>query len=399
MNTSAATQSFVDLEGMLRSAVEQIVSPPPPAEVAQRLLERAAKWEAPSVRTPAKTGTRPYFAVGAALALGLLLAVAITMVGRLPREKSVAVLPKEEKTEPNVNPPEALRAIPQPLESAASLGVAPRPSDASAEKRLGAQAFGGLRTGGGLVAGANPSRWFSVAGEATILVSTGGKEPIRLGEKQAFTSEAILHVWDWSKSDKSRPLDASCPSFSVSPDGQWIVTNEGQKIEIATGKVTKLPDLEPQPPRNVARKVWTRALFSRDGRRLALLLAGENQTATFSILELENGKKLCDIENQWPAMLPAAFAPNGSEIFLMGKDNFVRRFDAATGKERQKYEPAHQNSVRAMIVSPSGKLLVSGGSRGDILLWDVASRQAAAQAGRRARRLCRRRGLFPGLLS
>src|SRR5688500_10050366 len=57
----------------------------------------------------------------------------------------------------------------------------------------------------------------------------------------------------------------------------------------------------------------------------------------------------------------------------MGKDNFVRRYDARAGKELQKYEPAHQNSVRRMIVSPSGKLLVSGGSRGDILLWEVAS--------------------------
>ena len=45
MNMSAARESFDDLEGMLRLAVEQIASAPPPVEVAQRVLGRAAKWE------------------------------------------------------------------------------------------------------------------------------------------------------------------------------------------------------------------------------------------------------------------------------------------------------------------------------------------------------------------
>ena len=44
MNTSAASQRFDDLEGMLRSAVEQIAAATPPVEVAERVLERAAKW-------------------------------------------------------------------------------------------------------------------------------------------------------------------------------------------------------------------------------------------------------------------------------------------------------------------------------------------------------------------
>jgi WD40 repeat protein len=245
------------------------------------------------------------------------------------------------------------------------------PPDVPPEKRLGGQTSGGLtfganasQRGGAVTAGANPSRRFAVASDATILVSTGGKDPIVLGEKQAFTRDAALHVWDWSKSDKSRPLEVSSPSFSVSPDGKWIVTIKGEKIEIATGKVAPLPGFEREP---------NRTLFSPDGRRLALLLDEKNNTSTFRILEFPEGRKLCDIENQWPAMLPAAFGPDGSEIFLMGKDNFVRRFDAVTGKELQKYEPAHANSVRRMIASPSGNLLVSGGSRGDILLWDVAS--------------------------
>jgi WD40 repeat protein len=205
----------------------------------------------------------------------------------------------------------------------------------------------------------------SVALEATVLVSTGGKAPITLGAKHAFTSEAILHVWDWSKSDESRILDASfSQSFAVSPDGKWIVSADGQRIEIATGKVDRFP--------NFGGDV-RRVLFSPDGRRLALLVDAGNNTATSRVIEFPGGKQLCEVSNLWPAMLPAAFLPDGSGIFLMGKDNFVRRYDAATGQELQKYEPAHENSVRTMLASPSGKLLCSAGSRGDIYLWEVAS--------------------------
>jgi hypothetical protein len=371
VNSTAASQRFDDLDGLLRSAVEQIVALAPPVESAERVLSRAAKWSAvdiAAVRAPNKTRIRLYLAAAAALALVVLLAVGYAMLGGPPGEKQIAVPSKVEPTEPIVNPPDRVPPVRQPSDLATNDGVTPPPAEATPDKRLGFGATGGIgaasKRGGAVAAGTSPSRWFSVASDATVLVSTGGKDPIQLGEKQAFTKESFLHVWDWSKSDKSRPLEVSSGSFSVSPDGKWIVTIKGEKIEIATGKVSALPDFEPQPDRT---------LFSRDGRRLALLLDAKNNTATFRIVEFPDGKKLCDIENQWPAMLPAAFAPDGSELFLMGKDNFVRRFDAATGKELQKYEPAHENSVRTMTVSPSGKLLVSGGSRGDVLLWDVAS--------------------------
>jgi WD40 repeat protein len=310
----------------------------------------------------------------------VLLAVGFAMLGGSPRGKPMAGPPPIKSTQPSAIPNDRLPPPSPPAEAALNPGGAPPAASAGLEpdshlgnQRLGSQTFGatgGLgfgansKRGGASAAGASPSRSFSVASGATILVSTGGKVPILLGEKQAFTNEAVLHVWDWSESDKSRPLEVSAGSFAVSPDGKWIVTTKGEKIEIATGKVTMLPDFEPQA---------NRTLFSRDGRRLALLIDGNDNTWIIRIVEFAGGKKLCEIAKQWPAMWPAAFGPDGSEIFSMGRDNFVRRFDAVTGKELQKYEPAHENSVRKMLVSPSGKLLVSGGSRGDILLWEVAS--------------------------
>ena len=120
----------------------------------------------------------------------------------------------------------------------------------------------------------------------------GGKDPIQLGEKQPYTKESILHVWDWSKSDKSRPLDASCESFSVSPDGKWIVTDKGERINVATGKANTLPNFEPHP-----RKI----LFSRRRPAFGALAGWRKQDGHVPHLRARMGKKLCEIENQWPA--------------------------------------------------------------------------------------------------
>jgi hypothetical protein len=384
MSTTTSSRGFDDLEGMLRLAVEQIAAAPQPAGLADRLIERAAKYEPLAVSSPVKPMSWLYLAAGCGAVAVLLLAAWIGsgfmgsdllgsgLDGDLPVEKPSAVPPEPHETVSQETQPEKAPALPPPSAlakggGATSDGATSPPASASPEQGTPPQAFGGNPAAGGgrRLAGTNPSRYMSVAAEGTVLVSTGGKAPITLGAKHAFTSEAILHVWDWSKSDVSRPMDASCSqSFAVSPDGKWVVTADGQRIEIASGKGGRFPNFEGDV---------RRVLFSRDGRRMAVLVDAGNNTATVRVVEFFGGKQLCEISNLWPAMLPAAFLPDGSGIFLMGSDNFVRRYDAATGQELQKFEPAHQNSVRTMLASPSGKLLCSAGSRGDIYLWEVAT--------------------------
>ncbi len=59
-------------------------------------------------------------------------------------------------------------------------GVSPR-VDVAKPRGLGGQPRGGT----GRFAGASPSRWLSVAADATVLVSTGGGDPIELGVRAA----------------------------------------------------------------------------------------------------------------------------------------------------------------------------------------------------------------------
>src|SRR5215472_11072250 len=73
--------------------------------------------------------------------------------------------------------------------------------------------------------GGSPVPFHAVATEATILVSTGGARPIRLGDQLPYDASGTIHVWDWSKSAVSRPLKVTCKTgMAVSPAGKWIVT-------------------------------------------------------------------------------------------------------------------------------------------------------------------------------
>jgi hypothetical protein len=139
VNPSAMSPRFDDLDGLLRSAVEQIIALPPPAESAERVLVQAAKWSATAgVGVPASAGNSSstgrlkaelqrgrsaYLVAGAALALVVLLAVGFAMMGGLPREKPIAVSPKVEQTEPKVNPPDSASPVAPPADVAVGRGI------------------------------------------------------------------------------------------------------------------------------------------------------------------------------------------------------------------------------------------------------------------------------------
>ena len=174
MNPSAAGDKVDELEGILRSAVEEIASAPLPAGVCERLIERAAKWGPPAVRAPAKSRTRLHLIIGAALALVLLLAAAIALVGGLPQEEPIAAAPKENQTEPQASPAEKDAAALQSF----GMGVTLPASDVSPDKRLG---------------GIQPSAGFGTGGLAP---QGGGAVPAGAGQQPDKTDQECM-VGNW----------------------------------------------------------------------------------------------------------------------------------------------------------------------------------------------------------
>jgi hypothetical protein len=352
---------------MLKDVVAQVRAVPAPPEVMARFVERAAGWANPEAAAPAGVvgrsgllGRIRRWAWAAAAAL-VLLAVGVGTRDRwLTRPQPVVSEPVAE--------------APAPAPAPQLRGATAKPSAPSANKNsveegpplaAGATALGGNARG----AGASPSRHLAVAADATVLVSTGGKKPIPLGDHQPYSSESTLHVWDWSKGKESRPLDAVNPAgMAVSPDGKWIVTGDGRVIDAATGASRQLDNLTDK---------FHNLQFAPDGKGLLVLyLPGNNyprvgKGTTVSLLDFPSGKKRFDIEDQWPFTFACSFTPDSRQLCLMDKDRILRRWDAQTGKELGHYEPAFENSIRAIAVSPDSKRLAGAGTRGDIYLWEL----------------------------
>ena len=66
-----------------------------------------------------------------------------------------------------------------------------------------------------------------------------------------------------------------------------------------------------------------------------------------------------------------AFSPDSKMLASGGKDNLVRLWETATGKEIRQFQ-GHRDSIISLAFSPDGKLLAStGGSDGTVRLWQV----------------------------
>lgn len=397
------------LHGPLGDAVRSICGSPAPAEVRERALETVRGWEQPAAPRPAHRGAaRVWF--GTAV-LAVVTATLLVVAGRLwlspPRATEQALSANGAAWETGVLNQEAslnadldlahteaavaetssallgIRVDPsggasRRLDRAlagAELGAVPAPLDgAESLGGFGATASGarprpgrsGVPVARGLAAGASPAPRLAVAATATVLVSTGGHEPLKLGAQVASLDAAgVLHVWDWSAGDVSRPLDVTCQgAFAVTPDGAAIVTADGRRIDVATGAA--------EPLDNFAGNV-RRVQFSPDAQTLVLQVQQADDTAIIRLLDAKTAELRVEIPRQFVHMFAAAFTADGAELFLMDKDMFIGRWDAWSGESRTRYEPAHTNSIRALAVSGNRSRMASAGPEGEIFLWDVAT--------------------------
>lgn len=153
------------------------------------------------------------------------------------------------------------------------------------------------RAASAVLAGGSRSRWMAVSARATVLVATGpANKPIRLGDQQPWSPENTLHVWDWSKSDRSRPLNAiTSENFALSPDGRWVLSADGQVVDTSNGEARKLDDF-PADVHGLCFAPAGDAVLAQIG---AYTGPAGKEGAVIRVLDFPSGKTSVNVPGQW----------------------------------------------------------------------------------------------------
>jgi hypothetical protein len=76
-----------------------------------------------------------------------------------------------------------------------------------------------------------------------------------------------------------------------------------------------------------------------------------------------------------------AFSPDGRSLATGGDKGLVQVWEVATGKERTRFT-GHQGEIQALVYSPDGKRLISGAADTTLLVWDVTGNLLAERKPR-----------------
>jgi WD40 repeat protein len=225
------------------------------------------------------------------------------------------------------------------------------------------------------------------------------------GERNHFSRE--FGLWGLAFSPNSKELTACGQRWDVasgkaldtlqvervstlafSPDGRTAVGGGWSPnfvlIDTATGRV--LRRLSPQGDDGIRVRGRATAVFSPDGKRLAIAAVQENareiakQTAdTIHLYDVASGQRLRSFrpEQHWaPGWM--AFAPDGNMLATAtGLDQPTQLWDTTTGKLVRELKgqetPGRWSEFRPVAFSPDGHLLATGGNGDTVVLWEVLS--------------------------
>ena len=166
------------------------------------------------------------------------------------------------------------------------------------------------------------------------------------------------------------PLDLR---IVFAPNGRTLVAGNQAEIvvwDVATGRVRERLDAHADAIRDLAISSDSRTLYSVafDGRLAIWDLAGDRRFYR----GFDAGRPfMFDREEPQPRGL--AVSPDGHTIAVTQGDGSVHLLDAATLERRTRLRGFAEEALAAAF-SPDGERLAATGDRGDIVIWDLASR-------------------------
>jgi hypothetical protein len=127
-------------------------------------------------------------------------------------------------------------------------------------------------------------------------------------------------------------------------------------------------------------KGWICCLaFSADGKRLAS--AGRDQT--IRLWEVATGREVHAVETDQGEVAALALAGDAKTVAAVARDQMVRLWEVATGKERAVFH-GPKEAVTSVAFSPDGRSLASAGQDPPALIWDATGlvQRPGARQGR-----------------
>lgn len=205
-------------------------------------------------------------------------------------------------------------------------------------------------------------RWNAHEGRVMAVAFTpDGKMLLSSGD------DCILRFWDVATHRELRrsaqPSSAPVAAFVISADGKTLFTG-GEDGLIHEWEPASAKHLRTLSPRNRGR--IERLVLSPDRKYLAW--AGSN----VHVFDLTSEKDLV-IGDGVAYAYNVAFSPDGRSLVTTHHDRSVRIWEMASGKLRTHFE-GHGGAVASVLFMPGGRRLLSGGSDGVILVWDLTGR-------------------------
>lgn len=205
--------------------------------------------------------------------------------------------------------------------------------------------------------------------------------------QQIVTSsgDSMVKVWDLAGSQEPLVLrgdGSDVRTAAFSPDGAALVTGCAPNYSSSA---------KPFPPGrfDFTASVWDpttgrkrlsltghsgpigSAVFSPDGRRIATA----SWDSTIRIWDATDGTQLWRLQGHRGAVLSVAIAPDGKRIASGGADHTARVWEISDGKEPVclKTLEGHTNTVTCVAFSPNSRRIVTASTDGTAKVWDATS--------------------------
>jgi len=207
------------------------------------------------------------------------------------------------------------------------------------------------------------------------------------GKHLATNSEdKTARVWEVATGKELRRFQTSAgPGHVVafSPDGKVLAFDDGYSVRLVDpvrgkGLFQLIGHRDVDYGSGSSSGYLNDIAFSADGTRL--VSASCDHTAR--IWDVRRGMTRQVLRGHRHFVNAAAFTPGGLTVLTAGEDGTVRVWDTATGKQ-VKEVPAHvlgprkdgdtRRDVFAVVVSPDGKRVATGGRDGFVRVWELAA--------------------------